>query len=311
MRGPVFARTRAGSARRGLAVAVSAIGVVALAAPSGSASAAVTVTSHFVYVTSSANTSGDSSYIVNGATNSQPNDVVFATPNYDANDICGCLFESAPLGVWYNNSLHEWAVFREDGGAMPAGEAYNVLAVPSNNVGTSVFVQTSTGANTSGDSTFINNPLTNGQPSARLEVTQNWDPGGVGGAFNNHNVGVWYDTFAGEWAIFNEDVASMPVGVSFNVMVGSVPSNGGQSTLLKATSTNTSGDTVFISNSKTTGNPNNVVFATQNWDPNGKGGTYNNIQTGVWFNGSQEGVFNENGSAPPLKSAYNLLIFSS
>jgi hypothetical protein len=288
-------------------------GVVALATPSGSASAAVTVTSHFVYVTSAANTSGDTSYIVNGATNNQPNDLVFVTPNYNANGICGCVFESAPIGVWYNNSLHERATFREDVGAMPAGEAYNVLVVPPNKVGTSVFVQTSTTANTAGDFTLINNPLTNGQPAVRLEVTQNWDPGGVGGVYNNHNIGVWYDSAASEWGVFNEDLAAMPVGVSFNVLVGSGSSNGGQSTLLKASSANTSGDTVFISNSKTTGNPNNVVFATHNWNPNGRGGTYNNVQTGVWFDGSpsQEGVFSENESGPPLKSAYNLLIFSS
>jgi hypothetical protein len=40
------------------------------------------------------------------------------------------------------------------------------------------------------------------------------------------------------------------------------------------------GDTTLISNAQTTGNPNNVSFATQNWNPGGSGGTYNNVQTG-------------------------------
>ena len=124
-------------------------------------------------------------------------------------------------------------------------------------------------------------------------------------------MGVWYDSAAGKWAIFNEDLASMPPGVSFNVMVGQAPSNGGKMTTLKTTSTNRSGDTTFIGNSQTTGNPNNVTFTTQNWNPGGAGGTYNNAQTGVWYNGAREGVFNENQSSPPLNSAFNILIFSS
>ena len=74
---------------------------------------------------------------------------------------------------------------------------------------------------------------------------------------------------------------------------------------------NRSGDTVFIHDAQTTGNPNNVTFATQNWNPGGTGGTYNNVQTGVWYNGAQEGVFNEDGSTPPLHAAFNLLIFPS
>jgi hypothetical protein len=32
---------------------------------------------------------------------------------------------------------------------------------------------------------------------------------------------------------------------------------------------------------------------------------------GVWYDGAEEGVFNESISAPPIHSAYNLLIFSS
>jgi hypothetical protein len=250
---------------------------------------------------------------VNGATNNEPNDLVFVEPNYDPNGICGCLIESGPVGVWYDTTMHEWAAFREDSAAMPAGEGYNVLVVPSNNVGTAVFVQTSTTANTNGDYTLINNPLTNGRPGARIEVTQNWNPGGVGGAYNNHNIGVWYDSVASEWGIFNEDVASMPLGVSFNVMVGSAPSNGGQSTVLRANAKYAS-DTAVIKNAETTGNPNNVVFVTQNWNPNGKSGVFNDCQTGVTFDYTGvagEGVFNGSGTQQALSSTYNLLIFSS
>lgn len=290
---------------------------VALAAPAlpvavaAQADASATVTSHFVWTATSSNTSGDSSFISNGATNSSPGDLLFVTPNWDPTGICGCIYEPAPVGVWYDASNSRWAVFREDDTPMPANESYNVLVVPPNKAGSSLFVQTSTSTNTASDYTLINNPLTNGQPNAKLLITQDWNPNGAGGAYNPHNVGVWYDSTAGKWGIFNEDQAPMPIGVSFNVMVGQAPSNGGKITTIKTTSTNRSGDTTFISNAQTTGNPNNVAFTTQNWNPGGAGGTYNNAQTGVWYNGTREGVFNESQTSPPLNSTFNVLIFSS
>jgi hypothetical protein len=296
---------------RALAVAAALAAVAGPVAAASPAGATVTVTSHFVFTATSANTSGDTSFIVNGATNSQPGSLLFVTPNWNANGLCGCVYLPHAIGVWYSTSKKQWGVFREDAAAMPVNEAYNVLAVPASQVGGNVFVQTSTAANTAGDYTLIDSPATNGKPTARLMVTQNWNPGGSGGHYNPHNVGVWYDAAAGKWGIFNEDLAAMPAGVSFNVMVGATASNGGESALMQTSTGNRSGDTVFIHDAQTTGNPNNVTFATQNWNPGGKGGTYNNVQTGVWYDGAQEGVFNEDGSTPPLHAAFNLLIFGS
>jgi hypothetical protein len=296
---------------RALAVAAALAAVARPVAAASPAGATVTVTSPFVFTATSANTAGDTSYIANGATNGQPGSLLFVTPNWNANGLCGCVYLPHAIGVWYDSSKKEWGVFREDAGTMPANEAYNVLAVPSNQVGSTVFVQTSTSANTAGDYTLIDSAATNGKPTARLMVTQNWNPGGTGGRYNAHNVGVWYDAAAGKWGIFNEDQAAMPVGVSFNVMVGSTASNGGESALMQTSTGNRSGDTVYIHDAQTTGNPNNVTFATQNWNPGGTGGTYNNVQTGVWYNGSQEGVFNQDTSTPPLHAAFNLLIFAS
>jgi hypothetical protein len=43
-------------------------------------------------------------------------------------------------------------------------------------------------------------------------VTQLWT-----GVYNPHPVGVFYT--GGKWTIFNEDLAAMPVGAKFNVLV--------------------------------------------------------------------------------------------
>src|SRR5690348_16462218 len=62
-------------------------------------------------------------------------------------------------------------------------------------------------ANLRGAYLYINNPQLNGSSLAILEVTQNWNPFGLGGVYNNHPIGVWYDPTFGEWTIFNEDGA--------------------------------------------------------------------------------------------------------
>lgn len=82
-----------------------------------------------------------------------------------------------------------------------------------------VFVQQATPENVSANSTYIDNPLTNANPDAVLIITQNWNPGGGGGRYNDHPVGVWYDSGREKWAIFNQDRAEMPDDAAFNVAI--------------------------------------------------------------------------------------------
>lgn len=83
------------------------------------------------------------------------------------------------------------------------------------------FVHRSTLENSSENSTYLDDPLTNGNPDAFVSVTQNWNPGGEGDTYNDHAIGVWYDSGARRWAIFNQDRAAMPEGAAFNVIVRS------------------------------------------------------------------------------------------
>jgi Short C-terminal domain len=82
-----------------------------------------------------------------------------------------------------------------------------------------VFVHRASPNNISANSTYIDNPLTNGNPDAVLIVTQNWNPGGRGGTYNDHSVGVWYDSGRKKWAIFNQDRKAMTEDAAFNVAV--------------------------------------------------------------------------------------------
>ena len=82
----------------------------------------------------------------------------------------------------------------------------------------SVFVHRATSESISANSTYLDNSLLNANPDVILSVTQNWNPEGDG-IYNNHPVGVWYNTTLERWAIFNEDRAAMPEGAAFNVVV--------------------------------------------------------------------------------------------
>ncbi len=97
----------------------------------------------------------------------------------------------------------------KQGEPAPAGEAtFDV-----------VFVHRATPENISENSTYLDGPPTDGNPNVVLVVTQNWNPGGSDGKYNNHPIGVWYDRDRSKWAIFNQDRAAMPVGANFNVAV--------------------------------------------------------------------------------------------
>lgn len=90
------------------------------------------------------------------------------------------------------------------GGARPAGSA---------------FVHRATSENISSNSTYLDSPLVNNNPKAIIFVTQNWNPGGKAGVYNDHPVGVWYDSNARRWAVFNQDRAAMPEGAAFNILI--------------------------------------------------------------------------------------------
>ena len=268
---------------------------------------------HFTQIVYSSNRSGDSTYMNNGYTNNQPNALLFVTPNGSPGGVGGA-YDNHPVGVWYDTSAKEWAIFNEDKAIMPLNAAFNVLVVPTpGSFGGTVFVQTAAPYNVSGDSTYINPATTTGTgtASAQLLITQNYNPGGKGGTYNAHNVGVWYNTGAKEWAIFNEDKASMPSAASFNVMAGASASGGGTEFLQTTTSSNRSGDSTYINNTATNNKPNGILFVTPNWNPGGVGGAYDNHPVGVWYDtgAGQWAVFNEDKASMPIPAAFNIIAF--
>jgi hypothetical protein len=301
---PIVALTAAAA----LATLPAALASAAVASPaSAKVAETVSVTSHFVWVPTGGSVSGDTTFINNGATNGNNKDLLFVTPNLTPGglDPCPCILSrQPPVGVWYNGS--QWGIFNEDDSSMGTLISYNVLVVPKS--GNGAFTVKSTAANTTGNYVVINSAATNGKPKALIQVTQNYNPASV---FNDHQVGVRYLPAQHKWAIFNEDHGAMPIGAAFNVLVGTAATNGGKSATVTTTSHNRPRFVVFLSNPETTGNPNNVTFVTQDYNPGAKGHTGNPGFAYVAYSGSKELIGNWIGPVMPLGASFNQLIFSS
>ncbi|MEJ7842726.1 MAG: hypothetical protein WKF95_13245 [Rubrobacter sp.] len=168
----------------------------------------------FFHTATDENSRGDYTYLSDPSIDGDPNAVVLAEPSLGRGGDGGLAY-GHNVGVWFEPGAKKWAVFNQDRVAVRPGAAFEVV-VPRRS---DRFVQRAELPNTFGNSTYLDNPLTNGEPDAVVSVTQNWNPGGGGGVYNDHPVGVVYDEDVEKWAVYNEDDAPMPNGAAFNVAV--------------------------------------------------------------------------------------------
>jgi hypothetical protein len=156
------------------------------------------------------------------------------------------------------------------------------------------FIHSTNSSNIRGHMTDINHSSVNGNPNALLFVTQHY------GQYNDHQIGVWYNS--GKWTIYNEDKKAMPNGTKFNVISVSPSNNAFQH---KAQGGNIRGNSTIINHPATNNNPNAILFITQNWT-----GSYNPKALGVWYNGSNWAIFNQDRSAMPNGANFNVLVLN-
>ena len=272
---------------------------------------------HFVMTVTSGSIAGsDNAYIENGAAMNDPSALVFVFSTYNPGGTPGGTVDNHPLGVWYSSSDSQWEIFHEDHSSMTVGNSYNVLVVPKQTA--TAFRWTAGAANIKDDTTYINNPATNGNPNAKLLVTQVLRDG-TGDVYNNDSVGVLYKkTGGGSWGIYNQvNFNHQTAGASYNVLVNAGSSGGGKSKIQTTTAANTYDDATFISSPLTDNSPNALIFATNNYNAHGLGGPHggvgNNRVIGAWYRTHTDkwGVFNEDGSVPRVGSSMNVLLFNN
>ena len=173
----------------------------------------------FTHTATDTNSRGDYTYISDPAIDGDPDTVVLVVPSTDRGNARAASYDHN-IGVWYEGiNEKKWAIFNQDRAAIPAGRTFKVIIPPASET----FVHHAKLDNTAGNSTYLNNPLTVGEPDAFLRVTQTWNPGGGRGVYNDHPIDVVYDADIRKWAIYNRDGAPMPDGAAFNIAVSGVP----------------------------------------------------------------------------------------
>ena len=233
-------------------------------------------------------------------TNDNPNAFVTITQNWNPGDIEGT-YNDHEVGVWYNGS--KWGIFNQDEEAMPENAAFNVSVL---NTKSTSFDHVATTNNISLNWSVIDHPSTNDNPNAIIIATQNWNPGGLGGVYNDHNVGVWYD--GSKWAVFNQDTENMPENAAFNVLI---PGSAAGTFVHTADETNISLNYTLLDHPSLNGNPDAIVKVTQNWNPGDVEGVYNDHAVGVWYTGSQWSIFNQDEEAMPQGASFNVLVLDA
>lgn len=169
--------------------------------------------SSWEHVTANANLSGNYTIIDHPKYNNDPNAMLFITDSWSTG-----VYNEKIMGVFYSNSLNMWCIFDQNGVANNLEEdlAFHIVA-PNNPVNYAAFQHTADVNNSTNNRTAIDHPDLNNNPDAVVIVTQNWNPGGGSGVYNNHNVGVYYN--GTKWAVYNENLNdNMPMGASFNVI---------------------------------------------------------------------------------------------
>ncbi|MBI5857937.1 MAG: hypothetical protein HZB42_09875 [Sphingobacteriales bacterium] len=165
----------------------------------------------------------------------------------------------------------------------------------------SKFTHTTGSKNISGNSTYLSAEGLNGNPGAIIIVEADYE----NRKMNPHPVGVWYT--GSQWAVFNQDMAIMPEGISFSITWNNPDANSFYQKFSKA---NQQYGRMFIESPSLNNNPSATFYVSQVWNPVGIGGVYNNSDITVEYD-KQLGkwaVVNLNGGGLTDGSAYNIII---
>jgi len=165
----------------------------------------------YTHVTTTSNTGGDSTVLNVAVLNGNPNAVIKVSAAYTINNQ---VYDTHQLGVWYSTIGQRWEIFHEDKSPMPVGAAYFVEAI---NTSFAPYYGTvsADATNLQNGQVVLNNTLLNNHPNdpnIAIQITQDW---GTNGVYNNHPIGVTYNTSTNMWAIYNVDGTPIPSGAMF------------------------------------------------------------------------------------------------
>jgi sortase A len=187
-----------------------------------------------------------------------------------------------------------------------AAQDQNATAAASGQTMDTAFVHRSDEKNSRGDYTYLSEPTIDGDPNAVVLAMPTPDQGSTGDGIYDHNIGVWYEPQAKQWAIFNQDRAAVPDETTFQVIVPGGP----EKIVHRAESGNIDENSTYLNDPLVNGKPEAILSITQNWNPGGGSGTYNDHPVDARYDtGRQQWeIFNTDGSAMPDGAAFNVAV---
>lgn len=236
--------------------------------------------------------------------------IVFATPLYQVPGTTTFLEYDRPYGVWYDGSAGRWTVYNQGAGISMSPYVNAAFMLQVQGLGPNVFRHTTTAGNISSDATYLNHPLSNGNPNALVFVTPTFITGGM--TYNNHHIGVFYDTGDAQWGIYNQSSAAMPVGTAFNVQVLSSDSYTYLHTVNSGNRrAGTSDHITNLNHFALNNNPRARFTVTQRYNPTGA--VRNNNPIGIWYDASAGiwAIYNQDGDQMPLNALFNINILEN
>lgn len=250
----------------------------------------------FEHVSTSENTASNSTYLSHDVLDRNPNVIVVAEPTPAARSA-----NPRAFGVWFGSD--RWAVFNQDRSPMASGLRFVVrCALP----GAGAFVARSEANAQTEGIVVLDHPRLNDAPDAVLHVCQCWNPGGLGGVYNDSDIRVEYDRGRSRWVIRNVSGSAIPENAAFNVIVGVRPSPeptpadatpAGVQFEHRTTAESVSGNYSHLEHPRLDGNPRAIVIV----EPTPATRTANPHPVGVWYSGSSRwAVFNEDRAGMPV-----------
>ncbi len=170
------------------------------------------------------------------------------------------------------------------------------------------FIHRATDEN-SRDFTYLDHPSINGDPDAIILVKPGPVRGSPGDGDYGHNIGVFYESTAQRWAIFNQDRAPVAEGATFRVVLP--PAS--ESFLHYAELENTVGNITYLDDPLTNGKPDASVSVTQSWNPGGGAGVDNDHSIGIFYDEDAQkwAIKNRGGTPMPEGAAFNCAVLES
>lgn len=162
----------------------------------------------FSHTVTPANSTLNWSDIDNPLLNNNPTAVFFISKSW-ANGV----YDTAHVGIWYDSGHSKWAIYNEDWtNTLQINSTYNIF-VPA--AGTSYYKHVATN---NYYITYLDNPLLNGNPGAKIFVVHDYTTTSGTQGYINDELGVWWD--GSVWTIYNDNPAdTLFTGATFNVLI--------------------------------------------------------------------------------------------